>query len=124
MGLEDLETLVRVFSASNQLAPVVRYATAYRRRVLIHNFLCQWDEEKYQNLGTMLLNNYRQALEIIETELIALTEATKSLGIQDGELDSWQEEQAEYFSTLGDEPERDIHAVAYVELLQELQDVE
>lgn len=124
MGLEDLETLERVFSSSNQLAPIVRYATAYRRRVFIHNFFRQWDEEKYYNLGTMLLKNYIQALKIIETESIALTEAMGSLGIQDGDLDHWQEEQVKYFETLGNEPEWDIHAVAYVELLQELQEVE
>ncbi|KAK7438741.1 hypothetical protein VKT23_017871 [Stygiomarasmius scandens] len=32
MGLEDLETLERIFSASNHLASITRYATAYRRQ--------------------------------------------------------------------------------------------
>jgi hypothetical protein len=31
IGIEDLETLERVFSSSNQLAPIIRYATAFRR---------------------------------------------------------------------------------------------
>ncbi|RDB25832.1 hypothetical protein Hypma_006599 [Hypsizygus marmoreus] len=35
MGIEDLETLERVFSLSNALAPITRYMTAYRRRVFI-----------------------------------------------------------------------------------------
>ena len=33
MGLEDLETLECVFSSSNALAAVTRYASAYRRRL-------------------------------------------------------------------------------------------
>ena len=58
MGIEDLETLERIFSFSNQLAAVTRYASAYRRQVFIDLFFKQWDEEKYQNLGLMLYNNY------------------------------------------------------------------
>ncbi len=34
-GLEDLKTLERVFSASNQLASITRYASAYLRRLFI-----------------------------------------------------------------------------------------
>ncbi|KAH0833455.1 hypothetical protein J3R83DRAFT_12574 [Lanmaoa asiatica] len=37
-GLEDLSTMERIFSASNQLAPVIRYATAYNRRTFIDMF--------------------------------------------------------------------------------------
>ena len=58
MGIEDLETLERIFSFSNQLAAVMRYASAYHRQVFIDLFFKQWDEEKYQNLGLMLYNNY------------------------------------------------------------------
>jgi hypothetical protein len=35
MGLEDLETLERVFSASNAVAPLTRHASAYSRHVFI-----------------------------------------------------------------------------------------
>jgi hypothetical protein len=87
-------------------------------------FFKQWDEEKYLNLGTMLYNNYVQAITIIEDESHALVEAMKSLNIQDGDLEHWNVEQAEYFESLGMEPEWDIHAVAYVEHLQELQNIE
>ena len=35
MGLEDLEGMEQIFSGSNQLATVVRYATGYQRRLFI-----------------------------------------------------------------------------------------
>ena len=54
MGLEDLETLERVFSSSNALAGVTRYASAYWRRMYIELHFKQWDEDKYSNLATML----------------------------------------------------------------------
>lgn len=124
MGLEDLETLERVFSASNQLATVTRHMSKYRRRMFIDKFFQQWDAEKYENLGTMLLNNYRQALDIIEQDGPALTHAKETLNIQEGDLDLWQADEMNYFLTLGQEPEENIHKIAYVELLQELRDLE
>jgi hypothetical protein len=123
MGLEDLETLERVFSASNILAGVTRYMSKYRRRVFIDLFFQQWDADKYENLGKMLLGNYRQALQIIEDEEPALEHAKKSLQINDGDLEKWHVEEVDYFATLGQEPEHDIHKIAYVELLQELRDI-
>jgi hypothetical protein len=71
----------------------------------------------------MIYNNYVQTLKILDKDTIALAEAHVSLGIQDGDLSHWQEEQQAYFATLGQEPEYDMHAVAYVELLQKLRDI-
>jgi len=124
IGIKDLKTLERVFSSLNQLAPIVQYATAFHQRVFIDMFFKQWDEEKYQNLGTMLLKNYLQVLGIIENESMLLLEAMKSLNIQDGDIKQWHAEQVEYFASLGNEQDWDVHVVAYVELLQELQNIE
>jgi hypothetical protein len=99
---------------------VTRYASAYHRRVFIDMFFQQWDEDKYQNLGLMLFNNYKQALSIIEDDGSAVAEAVQSLGIQVSDLKAWHREQAEFFETIGEESRWDVHAVAYVELLQEL----
>jgi hypothetical protein len=71
----------------------------------------------------MIYNNYVQALDIIENESVALAAAKTSLQIDDGDLERWREEELKYFETLGQEPEYDVHAVAYVELLQNLRDV-
>jgi hypothetical protein len=124
IGLEDLETLERVFSSSNALAPVTRYASAYRRRLFIEMHFKQWNEDKYSNLATMLRNNYRQALDIINNDGHALDEAKRSLNVTDEQLDSWTVEQQEYFQTLGDEPQSKVQFLAYVELLQKLRNLE
>lgn len=124
LGIEDLETLERIFSASNAVAAVTRYSTAYRRRVFIDMFFRQWDEDKYLNIGTMLYNNYCQALNIVEAESVALAHTLRSLDISEEDLEKWESEEAAYFKTLGQEPEWDVHAVAYVELLQELRTVQ
>ena len=124
IGLEDLEGMEQIFSGSNQLASVVRYATAYRRRQFIDLYLQQWDADKYENLATWLYNNYVQASKIIDEETLALEHAMQSLGISGTEeLDRWQAEELQYLQTLGKEDEYDVMAVAYVERLQELDEI-
>ncbi|KAG2119870.1 uncharacterized protein F5147DRAFT_742122 [Suillus discolor] len=110
-GLEDFGIAECIFSASNALAPVIHYASAYCHHMFLDLFFKQWDEDKYTNLGTMLLNNYRQALQIISSETVALEEAKTSLGIQDTDLMNWRAEEIQYFQTLGKEPKWDAHAV-------------
>jgi hypothetical protein len=83
-------------------------------------FFHQWDEEKYLNLAMMLYNNYRQAHHIITRDSLALSETLQSLNITEADLKKWESEEVEYFGSLGKEPEWDVYAVAYVELLQEL----
>ncbi|KAG1837662.1 hypothetical protein F4604DRAFT_1885677 [Suillus subluteus] len=110
--------------ASNQLATVTHYSSSYRRHALLELFFKQWDKEKYLNIGTMILNNYKQALGIINSDSLILQQAMNSLRIHLGELETWHAEEVEYFRTLGSEPEWDVHAMAYVELLQEMQEYE
>lgn len=124
MGLEDLETLERIFSASNALASVTRYASRYRRHMLIDIFFQQWDDEKYANLGLMIYNNYRQALQIIQVEGRLFDNAMHEAGIQASQLNQWSQEEADYVASLGQEDDHDVHAVAYVELLEELRILE
>lgn len=124
VGIEDLETMERIFSSSNQVAGVTRYASAYHRRVFIDMFFQQWDDDKYRNLASMLLNNYRQALSIIKDEGTAVEETMHGLGISSTDLETWHREQVSFFETIGEESRWDIHAMAYVELLQELSSTE
>ncbi|KAJ3807341.1 hypothetical protein F5876DRAFT_90615 [Lentinula aff. lateritia] len=123
MGLEDLETLERLFSSSNQLAPITRYMTAYRRRVFIDIFLQQWDREKYQNLATMLHNNYVQALDVLEEEAQALQADLLAKGISVEDLEAYFIDKANHLKEMGKEVEGDLHALAYVELLQRYREV-
>ena len=120
MGIEDLETLERIFSASNQLAAVIRYASAYRRHALMTHFFRHWDDEKYANLGLMLYNNYRQAQEILKDKVPALEESLGMMKMPRAELDTLAREEQQYFATLKDEAPWDVHAVAYVQALQDL----
>ncbi|KAI0083028.1 hypothetical protein BDY19DRAFT_987985 [Irpex rosettiformis] len=119
-GLEDLETMERIFSITNGLASVTRYASPYRRRLFIEAFLRQIDEDKYLNTGTFILNNYKQALSIVHDDASRLAEAMDSLGITEEDLDNFEKEQMEFFSQLGEEDPEDLHAVAYVERLEQL----
>lgn len=123
-GIEDLETLERVFSSSNQLASVIRYASPFRRRLFIEAHYEQWDDDKYQNLGSFLLNNYVQALKIVHEDGATLEASKVHLQMTDEQMDQWSDEERKFFATLGDESEYDVHAVAYVELLQQLRDLE
>ncbi|KAI0685331.1 hypothetical protein BC835DRAFT_1421352 [Cytidiella melzeri] len=123
-GLEDLETMERIFSASNQLASVTRYASPHRRRLFIEAYFRQWDEDKALNTGNFILNNYKQALDILEHDGGVLQEAMVSLGITSADMDRWEGEELSFFARLGDENKHDVHAIVYVELLQELRDLE
>ena len=120
MGLEDLETMERVFSSLNQVAAVTRYSSAYNRRIFIDMFLQQWDSDKYQHLALMLFNNYKQALSIIDVEGSAVQETVDVLGIELSDLEAWHHQQVKFFETIGEESPWDVHAITYVELLQDL----
>ncbi|KAG6859856.1 hypothetical protein C0995_002876 [Termitomyces sp. Mi166 len=114
---KDLETLGHVFSASNQLASITCYMSKYCQQVFINLYFHQWDDEKYENLGNMLYNNYTQALKIINVDASKLDYAKKELKINEGALKTWHHEQKVYFSTLGQEPEQHVLKIAYVEHL-------
>ncbi|KAG1783675.1 hypothetical protein EV702DRAFT_1040208 [Suillus placidus] len=114
-GIEDFGAIECFFSASNALAPVIRYATAYCHSVFLDLFFKQWDDDKYLNLATMIYYNYKQSINIIASESLALDGAKVSLGIQDGDLEAWRQEEIEYIACLGKETEWDIHAMTYVE---------
>ena len=68
----------------------------------------------------MLLNNYQQALKIIDEDQIILNETLQVRNISIEDLDRWQNEQVTYFELLGQEPANDIHWISYVDLLQQL----
>lgn len=120
VGLEDFETMERIFSFSNALAAILRFASPYRRRLFIDFFFRQWDDDKYLNLGTFILNNYVQALNILDEDTKALEDAKTSLGFSDEDMDRWEKEQQDFFANLGKEPESHSLKVEYVELLQML----
>ncbi|KZT06567.1 uncharacterized protein LAESUDRAFT_759387 [Laetiporus sulphureus 93-53] len=82
-------------------------------------FFKQWDMDCYASVGTFLYNNYRQALDILNSEAVQFDKAKGSLGITDDDIARWCKEKVEYFANIEEESEWDVWAVAYVELLQE-----
>ncbi|KAG1747807.1 uncharacterized protein EDB91DRAFT_1235789 [Suillus paluster] len=101
-GLEDFGTIECIFSASNALTPIIRYASTYNQHVFLDMFFKQWNDEKYVHLATMIYNNYCQAFQVISKESVALTEAMTSLGITKEDITLWHQEE---------EPPWDVHAM-------------
>lgn len=95
----------------------------YRRRVFIDLFFQQWDAEKYANLGTMLCENYMQALRLLKDEGPALAHAKAHFGLEENQLEEFRAAEVEYFANLGKEPEYETKNMAYVELLQTLREM-
>lgn len=55
-----------------------------------------------------------------QEQVLGLTNSLTTLGVTIEDLNTWQTEQGEFFSSLSKEPTWNVHAVAYVELLQQL----
>ncbi|KAJ3551111.1 hypothetical protein NM688_g4924 [Phlebia brevispora] len=121
MGLEDFETMERIFSASNALASVVRHMSSYRRGVFIDLFFQQWDRDKYENSALMLYNNYVQALDLIKEERKQMEETMALHNCTEADLAAWAQEEVNFVEALGVESPYDVHAMTYVELIQEWQ---
>ena len=51
LGLEDLETCERVFSASNSVAPLVRHTSHFPYLQFINLHFQPWDNDKYLDLS-------------------------------------------------------------------------
>ncbi|KAI5987809.1 hypothetical protein EDD15DRAFT_2135429, partial [Pisolithus albus] len=62
LGLEDRE---RAFSKSNALAPSTRYASIFHRRQAIACYFEHNDEMEVYAVAKFLLNNYKQALDLL-----------------------------------------------------------
>ena len=97
--------------------------SSYRRRVFIDLFLQQWDRDKYQNLATMLHNNYLQALETLDNEVPSFKADLHALKITEEDLETYLADETHHLATLGKETEEDLHAIAYVDLLRKYRDI-
>ncbi|KAG1851168.1 hypothetical protein F4604DRAFT_1934181 [Suillus subluteus] len=118
-GLEDLETMERVFSSTNASARIIRYATRYHWKQALNMQFSQWDMDKYQELSKFLLNNYRQALNTINEYSPVVTKMTQSLGIDEDTIESWIAEEYQFLLNLKEEPEEKILACSYVQALND-----
>ena len=123
-GNNDLEGMERIFSGSNELAPVTRYSTKYHRRMHIDRYFTQWDADRYANLAKTLLTNYRHALDVLATNVPEVEEWLERNGRRADDLERWEQDEAEYFARAGKVTQADRYAVEYVIRLREYWDLE
>ena len=140
LGLEDLEGCERFFSKSNALAPGTRHASTFHRRQAISEYALFTDKfETYANLskpsyplicllyrlyssiiGTFLLNNYKQALSLLETKPTIIAALTK-VGASSGEVvHEWLLEEGAYLCGLTKEPLDETLEMEYYKMLESL----
>jgi len=103
-GLEYLETCEQVFAGSNAVAWLTRHATPFHYCQFIDLYFKQWDADKYEGLGVshisvcntslmnflaqFLLNNYKQALEIMQ-DMPMIKTLTCGHHLTDAEFSGW-----------------------------------
>ncbi|KAF8808965.1 hypothetical protein BYT27DRAFT_7222762 [Phlegmacium glaucopus] len=118
LGLEDLEGCEWSFAKSNALASSTQYMSVYHRRQEIWEYFRHTNKFKtYQNPSTFLLNNYKQALALLDTrQTVAAT--LKKLGANDEEtVRGWLKEDEDYLCGLSKEPLQKTREMEYYKLL-------
>ncbi|KAJ7500260.1 hypothetical protein B0H11DRAFT_1714849 [Mycena galericulata] len=122
MGLEDMEGCERWFAGSNALARSTRYASAFHRKQAIRTYTAHHDTfEVYANLSSFIVNNYWQALDILDTKP-ALYEAMAREGITDvAEFPRRLKAEKEMLMKLKYEPEDETEKMEYYQKLVNLQ---
>ena len=123
-GIEDAETMERGFSGSNAVAAITRFASIFRRQLAIETYFKHADEEKYMHSGRFILDNYAQALDIIDDDTPLVDAALVSLGIKEDEILVMAEEERHFFAHLDDEEPYNVHELAYVEALLEFYELD
>ncbi|KAF6751976.1 hypothetical protein DFP72DRAFT_1033987 [Ephemerocybe angulata] len=125
LGLEDLEGCERFFSKSNALAGPLRHASVFHRQQAILQYVKHTDRfETSQNLSKFLVNNYKQALSIIEGEA-ELRRSMESRGIPSTEtFHKWLQDEREYLEGLKNEPLEETMRMDYYQKLVELRTYE
>ncbi|KAI5989484.1 hypothetical protein EDD15DRAFT_2171323 [Pisolithus albus] len=122
LGLEDLEGCERAFSKSNALASSTRYASIFHRRQAIASYIEHNDElEVYANLTKFLLNNYKQALDVLSNGRVTLDQLMRELGVSDlATFKLWLDEERVYLKSLLREPPEETLQMEYWQRLVNL----
>ncbi|KAJ7303803.1 hypothetical protein DFH08DRAFT_985980 [Mycena albidolilacea] len=121
MGLEDLEGCERFFSKSNSPGEVDTIRKHVPPKADYHNLPRSYRCVRH---CTFLVNNYKQAIEILDTEEPTLA-AIKESGIQDvSEFQSRLQEEMEYLRGLSKEPDEETDRLEYYRRLVALMERE
>ncbi|KAI6111210.1 hypothetical protein F5141DRAFT_1188395 [Pisolithus sp. B1] len=122
LGLEDLEGCECTFSKTNGLALAVHYASTFHHCQVIAGYIVHNDEyEVYQNLTTMILNNYKQAIHIVQEGKSTLLCLMDEIGITNASVFSvWLLEEKEYLAAHSHEPKEETLQMEYWKKLMNL----
>ncbi|KAF8168860.1 hypothetical protein K438DRAFT_1615960 [Mycena galopus ATCC 62051] len=122
MGIEDLEGCERIFSKSNGLSRSVRYASVFHRKQTIRTYLAHVDTfDTYANLSTFLVNNYKQAVGILNIEK-TVKYAMAQAGVTEEMMEACLEEEKVYLDGLSVEPVEETDHMEYYQQLVNLAD--
>ena len=133
VGLEDFEECERTFAKSNELASVTRLASPYHRHQHIDEHFAFHDQDKHAALGissrsysftslkifkgNFILQNYRQALDKIQTDGAKLAALSRKLGTSVADYKGDLIAEHDYLQALKTEPESVQATVDYMEVL-------
>ncbi|KIK13838.1 hypothetical protein PISMIDRAFT_17711 [Pisolithus microcarpus 441] len=122
LGLEDLEGCECAFLKSNALALSTRYASIFHRRQAIVCYFEHNDEmEVYANLTKFLLNNYKQALDLLSNGRVTLERLMCELRVSDPTIfRQWLDEEHVYLKSLLREPVEETLQMEYWQRLVNL----
>lgn len=125
IGIEHLEQCEPWFSESNELASSTRHMSVFHRRQAIARYCYHHDNfEAYSRLSKFLVDNYRQALEIQQTQH-ALAKTMSDMGIPSTEtFHQWLKDEQVYLSGLKKEPLEETLQMEYYKKLVKLGDSE
>ncbi|KAJ6489338.1 hypothetical protein C8R47DRAFT_978065, partial [Mycena vitilis] len=125
LGLEDLEGCELFFSKSNALSRSTPYASIFHRRQAIATYLAHVDIDTfktYGNLSTFLVNNYKQALDLIDLNE-SLQYAMDQTGITGPDVFVERlKQEMEYLKNLSKEPDKETDQMEYYQRLVNLED--
>ncbi|KIM65037.1 hypothetical protein SCLCIDRAFT_23132 [Scleroderma citrinum Foug A] len=124
-GLEDFETCGHVFSSSNATVALIRHASHYHYVQYLELHFSQWDADKYAELinltpNRFLLNNYKQAVRLISTNMAELDAYCALHPHENLDFGSWVAEELAYLKAVESEPKQDMLRVTYVDELEKL----
>ncbi|KAK7051165.1 hypothetical protein VNI00_004665 [Paramarasmius palmivorus] len=107
VGLEDFEECERTYSHTNNQASTTRLATAFHRHQSISEDLHFHDEDKHAASGMFILQNYRNALKILQKNKVEFDALCKELKITATVCEGYLESERAFFKARDKEKEAD-----------------
>ncbi|KAG8939000.1 hypothetical protein FRC04_007139 [Tulasnella sp. 424] len=130
-GLEDVETCERIFSALNGIASALRHSSKFTRHRFIAAHFENWNQEMQERLATFamglghcLLTKYKAAVATLSAEKRVIEEYKAAHHLSNATIEGWIEDERKYLKELQAEPEYDVNAIHYVQLLDKLSEID